>query len=487
VRTKEADRGLVPVLVFATTVVGVISSLGAPLLPTIAREMQVPLSTAQWSLTITVLAGAVCTPLMGRMADGRRRRETLMFGLAAVAVGCIIAALAPNLLTLIIGRALQGFGLGIVPLTMAAARDHLPRERAYATIALLSVSVAAGVGVGYPVGGLLVQVFGLSAAFTFGAAASCIALVWVVMAVPRNTSRSNVPLDFLGAILMTCGLAMLLLGIAEGNTWGWSSPAVLGLLAGGIVVLGVWAFQQLRTESPLVDLRQLRHPNVRAADGCAAVLGVALYMYLSVVTGFVQAPGAEGYGFSATVAVSGLTLVPLSITSIAVSRTIPWTTRIVGERALLPLGSLVVAVAGAFFAVTHSSLWQAFVMMAVVGVGIGLTSAVIPGLIVRSVPEQETGSALGFYQVARWVGYSVGSAMTGLILAGYTSANQHLPTLGGYQVVLWVATAICIAAAAIAWALPSKSLHQAKQDDAFAVESGELGPIGLVALPEDAS
>ena len=97
-----------------------------------------------------------------------------------------MAALAPSLALLIAGRALQGLGLGLLPLTMAAARDHLPRERVPATIALLSVCAAAGVGVGYPVSGLIAGGLGLSAAYWFGALVSAVAIALVFAVVPSS-------------------------------------------------------------------------------------------------------------------------------------------------------------------------------------------------------------------------------------------------------------------------------------------------------------
>ncbi len=73
-------RLLGPVLVMATMVTAVVSSLGAPLIPTIADDFQVSLSSAQWSLTVTLLTGAVCAPVMGRLGDGPRRRATTIGG-----------------------------------------------------------------------------------------------------------------------------------------------------------------------------------------------------------------------------------------------------------------------------------------------------------------------------------------------------------------------------------------------------------------------
>ena len=372
-------------------VVAVVSSLGAPLIPSISEDLRIPLSTAQWSLTAALLVGAVSAPVMGRLGDGRRR-TTLVAGLTAVTAGGVVAALAPSLALLVGGRALQGIGLGLVPLAMAAARDHLPRERAPSTIALLSVCAAAGVGAGYPISGSIADRGGLSAAIWFGAVVSGVTLLLVVAVVPSSADSAATRLDGFGAVLRATGLVALPLAVAEGGAGGWGSPPVIALLCGALVVLAARVVQQLRTQSPLVELRLLRHPAVLTGDGCAMVLGVAMYMCLSVVTAFVQTPTTQGYGFSASVVVAGLCLVPFSCCSMAASRALPRLLGVIGARALLPLGSLVVAGGGAFFALFHSALWQAFVMTGILAVGLGLTFVAIPWLILRAVPASETGS-----------------------------------------------------------------------------------------------
>jgi predicted MFS family arabinose efflux permease len=483
-KITQAGRqaALTPVLVFTTMVAAVISSLGAPLIPSISDDLHVSLSTAQWSLTVALLAGAVSAPIMGRLGDGPRRRETLIGGLAAVTLGGVIAALAPSLAVLVAGRALQGIGLGLVPLTMAAARDHLPGERVPPTIALLSVCAAAGVGAGYPISGLIADGLGLSAAFWFGALVSGVALLCVFAVVPSSADHDAAALDVLGGLLLTAGLIPLLLAIAQGNSWGWDSPEVIALLAGAAALLSAWVVQQLRARLPLVELRLLRHPAVLTGDGCAIVLGVAMYMYLSGVTEYVQTPKSIGYGFSASVVVAGLCLVPFSIFSVVASRALPWLTRLVGPRALLPLGSLVVAAAGVFFALFHSSLWEAFAMMSILGLGLGSTFAAIPGLIVRAVPESETGSAMGFYQVVRYIGFSLGSALTASILASHTPSGQHLPAEGGYTLVLWIGAVICVAAAVLAWVLPARGERGDRVEELLGEEDAELASAGLVGL-----
>jgi MFS family permease len=204
-----------------------------------------------------------------------------------------------------------------------------------------------------------------------------------------------------------------------------------------------------------------------------------------VITAYVQTPRLNGYGFSASVVEAGLCLVPFSIFSLAASRALPWLTRLVGPRLVLPIGSLVTACAGLFFAVFHTSLWQAFVMMALVGVGLGSTYAAIPGLIVGAVPERETGSAMGFYQVVRYIGFSLGSALTASILASHTPAGQHLPDEGGYTLALWIAVGICVAAAALAFVLPARGRPPGPPELVLGEEDAELATAGLVGLTRE--
>jgi predicted MFS family arabinose efflux permease len=486
--TAATRTRLMPwVLLFVVMVTGIISSLGAPLIPSISDDLGVSLSAAQWSLTATLLVGVVSSPVMGRLGDGPRRREALLGGLAVVTAGCVLAALAPSLAVLVAGRAMQGVGLGLVPLGMASARDELAPERVAPTIGLLSVGGAAGVGAGYPISGLLAGI-DLSAAFWFGAVVAAIALALSWIFVSSTAGRPPAKLDLPGVATLTIGLSALLIAIAEGSGWGWGATQTLGLFALAVVFLLIWGAQQLRATEPLVDLRLARIPAVLSADVCATVLGVAMYMYLSGVSEFVQAPSELGYGFGASVVVAGLCLVPFSVVGLAGARMLPLSTRLVGARNLLPVGCLTVAAGGLVFALFDDHLWGAFAMMAVLGLGYGLTYAAIPGIIVRAVPESETGSATGFYQVVRYIGFSLGSALAASVLASETPAGSQLPRLAGYTTVIWIGIAICVAAAVLAWAMPGGASGGRELDTAERrreQEDAELASAGLPGVPTD--
>jgi MFS family permease len=457
-RPDLRQRALVPVLVFLGMVVAVVSSLGAPLVPTIATVDHISLSDAQWSLTITLLVGAVATPTLGRLGDGPHRRRVILGATAVVLLGSVLAALPLGFGFLVAGRGLQGVGLGLVPLAIATARDALPAERSRPAVALLSITTVAGVGLGYPLTGLIAQSLGVHAGFWFGAIISALALTGAALVVPHAHGREKRPLDALGAVLLGVALAVLLLVLSEGESWGWASARLLGLTAVALLLLAGWTAHELRTAHPLVDLRTLRNRAVLTADVCGLIAGVAMYMLMSMVTRFVQTPGAAGYGFGASVLVAGLVLLPFSAASVASSKLVPLLARRTSTALVLPIGCVISLLSMVMFLYARSSLWELFVVMGVAGLGVGCTFAVMPGLIVNAVPAHETGSAISFNQVLRTVGYSTGSVLSAVVLEAHTPVGHLLPDNSGYQAAAWLGCAVWVVAAVVTIVLPRRRI-----------------------------
>lgn len=447
------ERALLPVLVFAAMVVSVVGTVGSPLIPTIAGAQGVTLGTAQWVLTVTLLVGAVAVPVTGRLGDGPYRRGVILACLGLVAVGASISALAPSFLVLLVGRALQGLGQGLVPLTIATARGALPPERVRAAVAVLSVSTAAGAGLGFPVSGMIGEAFGYRTAFWFAALVAAAACALVALVVPPASRATARPLDVPGALLLSAALLCLLLAVSQGRAWGWGSAPVLGLLAAAPVLGAAWARWELRAAHPLVDLRLLAIRPVLAADVAAVLLGVGLYALFSLVNRYVQTPPEAGYGFGASLVVTGLTLTPLSVGSVLTSRVGARIAPRVGPGRVLAIGALVAAADLTFLALARGELWRIFAATAVAGIGIGLTFATMPALIVRSVPPAETGSAASLNQVLIVVGGAIGSAASIAVLGSFTPPGQDLPLEAGYTVAFLAAAVVCVLAAGLSLVL----------------------------------
>jgi MFS family permease len=488
-RDTLRGRLLVPVLVYVGLLIAVVSSLGAPLIPTLATTYGVSLGTAQWSLTITLLVGAVTSPIVGRLGDGPRRLHVLLAALGVLVAGSVLAALPIDTFALLVGgRAMQGVGLALLPLAMGVARDHLEPARARSTLATLSVTAVVGVGLGYPITGLIAEHLNFRAGFWMAAILGVIAMALVAWVVPSSMHRTRQPFDFPGALLLGLGLAGLLLSVSEGNEWGWTSPGLLGLAIASVLVIGLWIWHELRARMPLVDLRLMRHRTVLTANVTGILAGVGMYMLMSMVIRFVQTPTTLDYGLGASVVVGGLVLLPLSAFSFLASKFANYATKWISPNRLLPLGAIAFAVSLTLFATSRAHLWEIFVVMGIGGIGMGCSFAVMPRLIVSSIPIEETSSALALNQVLRTVGYSIGSALAATILTAHTASTAEFPANGGYTVGAVVAIALCLLTAVISWALPSRGAKAAKltADEELEVqESADAGIAGVLAFEPD--
>ena len=485
-------KAMVPTLVLVAALVAIVSSLGAPLIPTIAQADHVSLSTAQWLLTAALLTGALATPIMGRLADGPRQRDVILVALSVVLVGCILAAVSDQFIVVVAGRALQGFGLGLLPVTMAIARRHLSFEKAGRAIATLSITAAVGAGLGYPLTGLIAEVFDFHAAFWFGAITVALALVAAAVILPARSEAPSRRFDFAGAVTLSLAVIGLLVVLSEGGRWGWSAPVSLVVMVASGLSLVLWIRHELRVADPLVDLRQIRNRSVLTADISGFLMCVAMYLFIPIILEFVQVPAADGFGFGASVIVSSLVFLPLSVGTFAASRFLGLYERHFGTRSMIPLGATIFAISTLFFAVEHGALWEAFAASGFAGLGVGLTFAAMPGFIVRAVPRSETGSATGFYQVLRNIGLSVGSALGAAILLSFTHPGHTFPTVGGFHTALLVASGLCLATAVISYVLPGPAANQRPvepdatrgHEDRVLEEETELAGAGLMLAGE---
>lgn len=480
------ERGTLPVLIAIAALVAIISSLGAPLIPSIAQSDHVSLSAAEWVLTAALMMGALATPAMGRLADGPRKRRVIEVALAVVAVGCVLSAVSSSFLVLVIGRGLQGVGLGLLPVTMAIARSQFSSDEAGKAIAALSVSAAVGAGLGYPVTSLIAQFFDYRAAFWFGAVIVVSALALAVVVLPDRSDGRSRRFDRLGMATLGAAVVGISVVLSEGGSWGWTSLPSLALIAFSAVVLYVWIVHELKITDPLIDVRQVRNRSVLTADVSAFLIAAAMYLFLPIVIEFVQIPAANGYGFGSSILVSGLVFVPLSVGSFVASRCLTAYTKRFGVRSMIPFGSLMFATSTLVFAVEHRALWEAFFAAGLAGIGIGFTFAAMPGFVVRAVPASETGSAMGLYQVLRSIGLSLGSALAAAVLVSFTPRGHIYPSYEGFRVTLIVATALCAVTALLSYLLPGKLIAgQTEELREMMQEEAEVEATGLM-LAEDA-
>ncbi|WP_426513877.1 MFS transporter [Dactylosporangium sp. McL0621] len=444
----------------------VLQSLVAPALPIIARDLHASTGDISWILTAYLLSASVLTPILGRLGDMVGKRRVMLVVLVILAAGTLLAALAPNLATLIVARALQGAAGAIMPLSIGIVRDELPRERVGVTVGLLSAIFGIGAGVGIVAAGPIVDHLSWHWLFWLPLAVVAVALLGVFFGVPESPVRAPGRLDVAGAAILSVSLVALLLGISKGREWGWDSVATLTLLAGGVVLLAVFVAVELRVREPLVNMRLMALRGVWATNFVALIFGFAMFGTFVLVPTLLELPAATGYGFGKSVSQAGLFLLPTVLMMLVFGPLAGLLDRRFGPKVPMALGAIAVTAAFALPAAGHGEIWMILVSGLFTGAGIGLAFAAMSNAIIESVPATHTGEAASVNTIARTIGSSIGTAVIAAVIASNTTP-QGLPTDDAFTQGFWLCAGVAVLGIVAALILPS-----ARRRHEQAVEAG---------------
>lgn len=480
---RRPGGALVPVLAFAGIVVAVMQTLLVPVIKDLPQLLGTAPSNATWVLTSTLLAGAVATPIMGRLGDLFGKRRMLLASLSVMVVGSLIAGFTSDLLVMIAGRALQGFAMGAIPLGIGLMRDMLPREKLGSAMALMSSSIGVGGGLALPVAALVAQHADWHFLFFLAAGLGVVSIVLTLVAVPESPMRAEGTFDVLGAIGLSAGLVLFLLPITKGSDWGWSSTTTLGLFAASAVVLLLWGVMELRIAAPLVDLRTTARRSVLFTNLASIMVGVSFYVVSLVLPQLLQLPKATGYGLGQSMVVAGLCVAPLGLTMMFTAPVYARISARYGPKVTLIIGMLIIGVGYGAGLGLMSAAWQTIVIAVILGAGIGLAYSSLPALIVGSVPASETGAANGLNTLMRSIGTSVSSAVIGMVLANTANdvgGGVAVPTMHGFRISFLIATGAVAIGLLMALFLPRQlqatkpQLRASSEEDAALERANEV-------------
>jgi MFS family permease len=443
------------VLALSTFAIVVMQSLVMPILPSLATSLHVSMADVSWVVTVNLLSAAVFTPILGSLGDALGRKRVLMITLVLVTAGSVLAALSHTMWVVLIGRAMQGLGFAAMPLAIGIVRSIFPAHRVPSSLALLSALTGIGAGAGLLFSGLLTKAdVTAQGMFWISAAATAVGLLGVAVLVRLRETTSKFTADVWGALTLAGGLVCIVLGINRGPAWGWGSGTVLGLFAGGVVLLAVWGFVETRVRQPLVDMRMMRNPVVLGTNLTAFLAGAGMFGAFVLVLQFVQTPSQVGYGFGSDVLGAGLTLLPLTAGTLTAAALVATLIRRVGPKWPLAIGMFVAAGTFAYMAAFHAEHWQFYVASGLLGLGLGLAMGSMPALLNTAVAPEKTSVANSVNSTLRSVGGSIGTAIATAILASQTLPKTPLPTVDGYVIAFLVAGGICVLAVVAALLVP---------------------------------
>jgi MFS family permease len=420
-------RALMVIACVSTLVVNANTSAVSILLPSISVDLGVPIDVLQWAVTGYLLMGAATIVTSGALGDVFGRRRIFSAGLILFVASCVLIALAPNGLVVVLGRVIQGAaGAAILACglsLLSAASSGRAQMRA---VALWGGASAVGAAAGPVLGGVLNEVAGWQGLFWIDAliAAACIPATARLVTESSDPHRSHT-IDWAGTALVAAILVPFVFAMSEGSTWGWVSwPTIVCLVITVAAGFGFVAVEG-RVEAPLVNLRLLR--NVPLVGSTLAILigAGAIAAIMLLVSLYFQDPAT----FAMSSLVAGLATLPVAAGVVIVSPLVTPLAHHFGTRPVILTGFVVLTASFAALVFVGPSWGYGAFLLPMLGVaaGLGLSNGPASSISTACVSPDEVGAASGISNMARYVG---GAVMTSVAAGIYAGISAHAATTG---------------------------------------------------------
>ncbi len=387
-------------------------------LPTIARELG-SFELYPWIVAGYLITATTTVPIWGRLADVGGRKPVLLAGIGIFIVASALCAASPGMSWLIAFRTLQGIGAGCIqPVVFTIVGDIFPLQQRARLQGFFSSMWAVAAIIGPALGALFVSTIGWRWIFTINVPIGVIAGValWGY-AEHRPGGRAGRSIDVRGAVLLTAGVTLLLVGLGTGSQ---SATPIWPAVAAAVLLLAVFVFVEWRSRNPTLPFRLLKHRVIGPAIVIASVAGTLMFGVTTYVPLWVQsiqrgtaydagaAVGAMSVGWPIASAIAGFIMVRVGYQRLVVA----------GALALLAGTAML-----AFGPASYGPLWTGAASL-VIGLGMGAFTAPLLIVIQSNVDWAQRGAATALNQFSRTIGGAVGVALMGVLLQRYVGAAR---------------------------------------------------------------
>jgi EmrB/QacA subfamily drug resistance transporter len=383
-------------------------------LPSIERDLHASFSDLQWVVDAYALTLAAVLLTAGSIADLIGRRRVFALGVALFTAASLLCGLSHTPLLLNLARGLQGIGGAMMfacSLALLAA-GYQGRDRGTA-FGVWGATTGAAVAVGPLAGGVLTQVIGWQAIFFVNVPIGLVVIALALRTVGESRNPHGGGIDWAGLVTFSGALFLLVFALIRGNTEGWGSTLILGMLIGAGVLLVAFLAVELRGRAAMLDLGLFRKPAFDGASLAAFVLSAAMFSMFLYLTLYIQ--NQLGY----TALQSGLRFLPTTLLSFLVAPVSGKLAERFGVRWFVGAGLLLVAVG--LLLMTGRGPSDGFVGLlpglAVSGIGIGMVNPALATAAVGVVEPMRAGMASGINSTFRQVGIATGIAAWGAVFA----------------------------------------------------------------------
>jgi MFS family permease len=443
-----------------------------PAIPDLIKDFHVSYSMSSWILTAYLIAGAVMTPIAGKLSDIYGRKKILLIIMVIYAIGVSMAGFASDIYFMIFARAIQGIGMSMFPIAFGMIRDQFPREKISIGQGVITSMFASGAVIGLTVGGIIVQDYGWQNTFftIIPIAIALLLIIWRFIHVidsrdeDQSQKRSRIlegdnisktssrddnatfskasnQIDIKGAIALAITIASFLLVLTLLETSGSnieaasgnnnhssnvnSSAQVLAFLIIGIVSFLFFVIIERREKYPLVDFKFMLNKSILPANLIIMLIGFSIFMVFQTIPILVRNPEPIGFGEDAISA--GRVQLPFAIVLLIFGPTSGFIVSKLGSLKPIIFGTFITTAGFIGLLMFHSTELLVSANLGILSTGLSLSSVGAMNVIILSTPRQFSGISLGMSSLMRIVGASIGPALAGM----YMQTNQTLFNVNG--------------------------------------------------------
>lgn len=400
-----------------------------PAIPNFIKDFGVSYNTSSWILSSYLIAGAVMTPIAGKLSDVYGKKKILLIVMMIYSAGILGGGFANSFGTMVFARIAQGVGISMFPIAFGIVRDIFPIKKLAIAQGIFTSTFFGGSVVGLLVGARIISSYGWHATF-FSVFPIAIMLAMVMAKLIRIPTSEDPAyphgLDIKGAIALSVTVILFLMGVSYIEEIALGGINSLIFFAGSTASVIVFVIIEKRTPHPLVDFKVLANKILLPTNVILMIVGVSTFMVYQTIPILVQSPRPLGFGGDA-ISTANVQL-PFMIISLLVSAASGFIVSRVGNFRLTALGTVVCTMGFFGLVAFHST---EFMISAALGViSIGLSFAFVGGfnIILVSSPHKVEGISLGMSVLLILVGQSLGPSVAGMFQQMY---SQTIPNVQG--------------------------------------------------------
>ena len=401
-----------------------VETMVTPALPVLVKFFDTNYDQLSWIITAYILMGTVSAAIFGRLADiyGKKRIFVLLAGIYTLAIS--FGGFATTLPQFIAIRAVQGLGMGMFPVAYALLNDQVPRENLALAQGIVSSTFTGGAAVGLVLGAYITQYFGWQWSYHSAIPVAFGLFIASIYIIKDYAPRHSETVDFGGVAALAGSVILLILGLSEGQYWGWDSPSTIGVFAVSILAFVAFIYVERKVSMPFVSLKLLRIRNVFLANMAGMFAMAGMFFLFYTVPTMLQDPEPAGFGVS--IITSGLTLLPAALASMVFA---PLSARITtnrGPKVAILIGSVILFLSYLALLFNRQTTLSILEDATVLGISLSFIFVGVINILLVSTPPGEAGVSTGMNTVFRNIGTSIAPAIGGVLETTYT-----LPVLVG--------------------------------------------------------